>query len=239
MKNTYFISDAHIGTPEKELEALKEQKLLSFLEHVGENGQRLFIVGDLFDFWFEYKTVIPRGYTSILYSLWRLKNIGVELHYLAGNHDFWMQDYLPKELGIRLHFDELDYTINGKRFYILHGDGLARNDRGYRMMKRIFRNRTNIFLYSLLHPNVGIPLAKWVSSLSRQHNRKVLPQSDDEYIKLAQQKFDEGYDYTIFGHLHSPRYEQFSGKIYINLGDWIRHFSYAVYDGNEIKLLNW
>jgi UDP-2,3-diacylglucosamine hydrolase len=239
MASTFFLSDAHLGSSPPIMERHKEEKLLSFFDHVSQNGERFFIVGDLFDFWFEYRSVVPKGYTRILCGLSRLNDLGMEMHYIAGNHDFWMGNYLTHEFGIKMHFDELDYTIQQKRFYILHGDGLAKDDTGYRLLKKIFRNRLNIFLYSLLHPDVGVPLARWVSSLSRRYTRQDLPPADDDYIKRALQKFEEGFDYTIFGHLHSPKYQQFGQKVYVNLGDWIENFSYAEFDGRNLKLLKW
>jgi UDP-2,3-diacylglucosamine hydrolase len=239
MASTFFFSDAHLGASPLKTERIKEQKLLSFFEHVAQNGERLFIVGDLFDFWFEYRSVIPKGYSRVLCGLGRLSDLGTEMHYIAGNHDFWMRSYLPSEFGIQMHFDEVEYTIAGKRFYLNHGDGLARDDWSYRLLKRIFRNRINIFLYSLLHPDLGIPLARWVSSLSRRHTRQDKPPADQDYINKALVKFEQGFDCAVFGHLHSPRFQEFGQKIYINLGDWIENFSYAEFDGKEIRLLEW
>ncbi|RQW08439.1 MAG: UDP-2,3-diacylglucosamine diphosphatase [Calditrichaeota bacterium] len=239
MAETFFISDAHLGASSVKKERLKEEKLLSFFEYVAENGERLFIVGDLFDFWFEYRTVVPKGYTRVLCALSRLNELGIELHYIAGNHDFWMKDYLASQYGFEMHFDEVDITIQNRRFYLFHGDGLARYDTGYRILKRIFRNRFNIFLYSLLHPDLGVPLARWISSLSRKHTRQEKVPSDKDYINKSLQKFEEGFDYAIFGHLHSPRYQEFGQKVYINLGDWIDNFNYAVFNGSDIRLLQW
>ena len=239
MASTFFISDVHLGSDSIKKERKKEKKLLRFFDYVIQKGDRLFIVGDLFDFWFEYRSVVPRGFTRILCGLNRLSEMGIELHYVAGNHDFWMRDYLEKEFKFTIHFDEVDWKYNGKRFYIFHGDGLAKDDTGYRILKRIFRNRVNIFLYSLLHPDLGVPLAKWVSSLSRRHTRSEAPPSDEDYLTRAQEKFEEGYDYTIFGHLHSPRYQKFGQKTYINLGDWIDNFSYAEYDERDLRLHSW
>jgi UDP-2,3-diacylglucosamine hydrolase len=220
-------------------ESERLKKLFSFLEYVAENGESLYIVGDLFDFWFEYKTVIPRGYMEILCHLNQLRQAGLELHYIAGNHDFWMRSFLSQEMKIAIHFDELTRIIHRKKFYIHHGDGLAEFDKGYRLLKRIFRNKMNIFLYSLIHPDLGIPLAKWISSLSRKHTEPQGEPDDSDYLKLAHQKFGEGFDYVIFGHLHSPRIKEFDGKVYLNLGDWIQHFSYAEFDGRSIKLCHW
>lgn len=239
MAKSYFFSDAHFGTNQSGSEKRKVDKLLSFFDQVGMDGERLFIVGDLFDFWFEYRTVIPRGYSQILSALVHLKKLGIEIQYIAGNHDFWMRDYFPRELGIPVHFDALEYTINGKRFYIRHGDGISRKDVGYRILKRIFRNRFNIFLYSLLHPDLGIPLAKWVSSRSRHHTGQKGMPDDSDYVELAKSKFGQGFDYVCFGHLHTPIFKEFGDRVYMNLGDWISHFTYAVFDGESLQLLVW
>ncbi|MEJ2633664.1 MAG: UDP-2,3-diacylglucosamine diphosphatase [Calditrichia bacterium] len=239
MGSSFFISDVHLGTQHSRAERLKEKRLISFLDHVAQYGDRLFIVGDLFDFWFEYRSVIPRGYTKILCALSQLNELGKELHYIAGNHDFWMRDFLQTEFNIQMHFNDFEYTLGNERLYIFHGDGLAKNDWGYRLLKRIFRNKINIFLYSLIHPDIGIPLAKWVSSLSREHTQGDNPPNDKDYLERAIQKFEEGYDYVIFGHLHYPKVQHYGQKIYINLGDWIDHFTYAEHDGESLNLLTW
>jgi len=220
-------------------EKWKERKLLSFLDYVAAAGEKLFIVGDLFDFWFEYRSVIPRGYTRVLCALSQLAELDKELHYIAGNHDFWMRDFLAKELRFQIHMEPLAIDIRGKRFFIHHGDGISRKDRGYRILKRVFRNRINIFLYSLLHPDLGIPLAKWVSSLSRQYTEHKGVPDDTDYLQLAVQKFQEGFDFVVMGHLHMPNYQVIGEKVYVNLGDWIDHFTYAVFDGVEMRLLQW
>jgi UDP-2,3-diacylglucosamine hydrolase len=238
MGKTFFFSDVHLGTNDKAAEKIKEQKLLSFLEYVEKAGERLYIMGDLFDFWFEYRTVIPRGYMRVLSALARLQEKGIELHYVAGNHDFWVRDFLTVEMGIQMHFDPIEQEIEGSRFFLHHGDGVAKFDKGYRLMKRVFRYPPNIFLYSLLHPDIGIPLAKWVANLSRNH-QKHREIDDSDYRELAAQKFAEGCKYVIFGHLHHPIRDEFSGGVYLNLGDWMRHFTYAVFDGKSLQLCHW
>jgi UDP-2,3-diacylglucosamine hydrolase len=240
MAKSFFFSDAHLGTRKSKSERERQNKVLEFLDHVASEGKELFIVGDLFDFWFEYRSVIPRGYSHILTALIRLRTIGIEIHYIAGNHDFWMRDFLTTELDIPIHFDFLDYFLNGKRFFIQHGDGISKKDVGYRMLKKIFRNKFNIFLYSLLHPDIGIPLAKAISSISRQHSgHKENPPEDSDYLDTATKRFSEGYDCVILGHLHQPYIKKMGGKTYVNLGDWITHFTYAVFDGEELQLLKW
>ena len=239
MANTYFISDIHLGAGNKKSEKIKERALLNFLDHVGQYGDQLVIVGDLFDFWFEYRSVIPRGYTRAICGLARLRELGKEIHYVAGNHDFWMRNFLNKELGFKIHYDDFELEMNDKRFYIMHGDGVAKHDKGYRFLKRVFRNKINIFLYSLLHPDLGIPLAQWVSGISRNHTSFSGPPEDHDYVELAMQKFELGFDYFLFGHLHSPKIQMFGQKVYINLGDWINNFTYAIYDGEDLALKTW
>lgn len=238
MGKTFFFSDVHLGTSDAAAEAHKQRQLLAFLKHVSENGERLFIMGDLFDFWFEYRTVIPRGYMAVLGALSQLKENGIDLHYVAGNHDFWVRDFLTDEMGFNMHFDPIEYEIAGKRFFLHHGDGVAKFDKGYRLMKRVFRYPPNIFLYSLLHPDIGIPLAKWVANLSRNH-QKDREVDDRDYRELALEKFREGCDYAIFGHLHQPILAELDGGVYMNLGDWMRHFTYAVFDEQSLKLHYW
>ena len=213
MSKTYFISDAHLGAGKPNSEKFKEEKLLTFLDYVAENGNQLFIVGDLFDFWFEYNTVIPKGYTKVLCALSRLSDLGKDIYYIAGNHDFWMNDYLKNEFGVKLYFDDLDIRISNKRFYVYHGDGIAKDDKGYRIIKRIFRNKLNILLYRLIHPDLGIPIAKWASTLSRKHRKLNIESVVGDYIGRALEKFKEGFDYTIFGHLHLPKYQKFGQKV--------------------------
>ena len=143
-----------MGTKDAYAEAQKQQMLLSFLDHVAAEGEQLYILGDLFDFWFEYRTVIPRGFMPVLSALARLDERHLDLHYVAGNHDFWVRDFLTEEMGFRMHFDPVETMIEGRRFFLHHGDGVAKNDKGYRIMKRVFRYPPNIFLYSLLHPDL-------------------------------------------------------------------------------------
>jgi UDP-2,3-diacylglucosamine hydrolase len=168
-----------------------------------------------------------------------LANQGKEIHYITGNHDFWMRDYLSSEFKIKIHLDKFTLSIGGKNFYIFHGDGLTKKDWGYRFLKKIFRNKYNILLYSLVHPDIGIPFAKWISNLSRQHTSQNSPPDDKDYLNKAFHLFENGYDYVICGHLHFPTFKKFEQKIYINLGDWINHFTYAEYKNNKLELKKW
>jgi len=157
MKNIFFFSDVHLGLQDRQQEKEKEQRLLSFLAHVEEHAEQLFIMGDLFDYWFEYKYVVPRGYHHVISKLGMLVEHGVKVHYLAGNHDFWLRDFFPNDLGIPVYREPFAIDLRGKKFFLHHGDGLATRDTGYRILKKILRNRVNIFLYSLFHPDWTAP----------------------------------------------------------------------------------
>jgi len=235
MHTIYFVSDAHFGVDIK-AEEQRRRRFYDFLEHVRATGQALYIVGDLFDFWFEYRTVIPKHAYPILRRLSDLVASEVELHYFAGNHDLWLGDFIRDQVGAQVHRDALAVELQGLKLYVVHGDGLAKSDRGYRLIKRVFRNRLNIFLFGWLHPDVGIPLARALSVKSRQkgENRREL-----EYIDFARTKFDEGYDAVIMGHTHLPRLEEIGGHFYVNLGDWMEHFTYGVLEEGSLRLQSW
>jgi UDP-2,3-diacylglucosamine hydrolase len=238
MRKTYFFSDAHLGLGSKEDDRTKERALLNFLDHVARDGEQLFIVGDLFDYWFEYKTVVPKGYFRLFTKLADLTEQGVAISYIAGNHDFWLRGYFHDELGIELFRDPLERTIHGKRFYIHHGDGLLKNDIGYRILKRILRSTINIFLFSLLHPDWAGSLARWSSRRSRRHTGKRHFENDG-MISFAEKKLSEGFDVVVMGHHHSPLLRNTKEGIYVNLGDWITEYTYAVYNGRTVQLKRW
>ena len=167
MAKAYFISDAHFGLGAKEFEKEKERRVCDFLDYIMRDANHLFIVGDLFDAWFEYRTVIPKGYHRLLTKLEDVVRKNITVHYLAGNHDFWMKNYFRDELGIKTYYDAFNISIDGKNIFIHHGDGLATNDVGYRFLKKILRNPFNIWLYTWLHPDIGLTLARSSSKKSR------------------------------------------------------------------------
>ncbi len=232
-----FISDVHLGMGTPEEEKQKEIKLVTFLYEKLNSGDRLFIVGDLFDFWFEYKNVIPKGHMRILSCLSELVDNGVRIDYFAGNHDFWVGEFFRKELGLVFHADPVTEKIDDKTFYIIHGDGLRKNDVGYRVLKKVFRNRLNIFLYRWLHPDIGVPFARWCSGTSRKHTFKENYGTDEDYIKFAEAKVNDGVDYVVMGHTHCPLIHEFkNNKKLINPGDWISNYSYIIYKENQFTL---
>jgi UDP-2,3-diacylglucosamine hydrolase len=235
-----FISDIHLGESFPEREKIKKQKLHSFLEMASEKADQLFVVGDLFDFWFEYKHAVPKGHLNIILKLAQLKQEGIELSYITGNHDFWLGDFLSDEVGFNIYRDQVDIELEGKRVHIIHGDGLAKNDRAYRIMKKIFRNRFNIFLYRLLPPDIGIPFAKFISGKSRGHTQKRPKESFlHEYRKYARLKLEDGFDAVIMAHTHVPEEISFEKGIYLNTGDWVENFTYVEYSEGRFELKKW
>lgn len=238
----YFLSDFHLGSPNYEASRTREAKLVRFLEQARQDAHTIFIVGDMFDFWFEYKYVVPKGYVRLLGKLAELTDSGIQIHFFVGNHDMWMSDYFTKELGIPVYFHPKTFEVNGKHFYIAHGDGLGPGDRGYKLLKRIFRNPVCQFLFGVLPPAIGIGLANYFSNKSRQAGGEKdchYLGEDKEWLIIHSKEVlkNEHYDYFVYGHRHAPALAKFSGKYYyVNLGDWIKNFTYAVFDGSHITL---
>lgn len=239
MSKMFFISDVHFGLESRERERAKEERVLSFLDKVMDEASQLCIVGDLFDAWIEYRTVIPKGYHRILTKLEDLTRRGIVVHYLVGNHDFWIRDYFKQELGMITYHEPIAITVDGKRFFIHHGDGLATNDTGYRILKKVLRNPFNIWLFSWLHPDIGISLARSSSKSSRNYTSTKDYGEEDGMAALAAQKIAEGFDYVIMGHRHKPACKQIGKGTYINLGDWISYNTYAEFDGERLSLVTW
>ncbi|MBI4428508.1 MAG: UDP-2,3-diacylglucosamine diphosphatase [Ignavibacteriales bacterium] len=237
-RKTYFFSDAHLGLGSKEEERKKERRVIDFLSLVQKDADQLFIVGDLFDFWFEYKSVVPKGYFRLFTKLADLTENDVQVSFLAGNHDFWLKGYFQDELGIRVFLEPIEQTIKGRRFLIHHGDGLLQNDTGYRILKSVLRNKLNMFLFSLIHPDVAGAVARWSSRKSRQHTSK-RPLEENDMILYAEEKIQQGFDYVIMGHNHVPQFRKLGSGVYVNLGDWITENTYAVFDGKKLELKTW
>ncbi len=235
----YFFSDVHLGLSSREEEQKKEARLLSFLDTVLIDATHLFIVGDLFDAWFEYKTVIPKGFHRTLTKLEDIVRKNITVHYLAGNHDYWMGNFFSEYLGMKIYHDPFEITLDGKRIYLHHGDGLAIHDTGYRILKRILRNPINIKLYTMLHPDIGLSIAKSSSKKSRHYtSTKDYVESDGMYI-FAKKMIEQGYDAVIMGHRHHPTFQTIGKGKYINLGDWVTHFTYAELTNGEFEFKRW
>lgn len=239
MGAAYFISDVHLGLSDPDTEAAKQRRLLSFLDGISRDASHLFILGDLFDAWIEYRTVIPKGFHRVLAKLHDLADGGVEIHFLAGNHDFWIRDYFASAMGIKTHREAFGMELNGRRIYLHHGDGLDPRDRGYAFLKKLLRNRFAIWLYSWLHPDIGVPLARSSSRTSRDYTTTRDYGVDDGMRRAAAGFLVDGYDAVLMGHRHVPCREELPGGLYVNLGDWITHNTYAVLAGGELSLKRW
>jgi UDP-2,3-diacylglucosamine hydrolase len=235
----FFISDVHLGLGDRQAEREKEDRLLSFLYGVLPRTEELCILGDLFDFWFEYGTVIPKGFHRTLTAIQAFTDRGIPVHYMAGNHDFWMRDFFTTELGVRLYMDPCELTLGGKRVYLHHGDGLATRDLGYRLIKPILRNPLAIRMYRWLHPDIGIRIARGSSRTSRTYTSNKDFGEEEGLLDFATQKISGGSDIVVMGHRHRPHIEQIGAGTYVNLGDWISYHTYAVLQNGTITLETW
>lgn len=232
----YFFSDVHLGAADKKGEENKITKLNLLFEKMQKDGDRIFILGDLFDFWFEYKHAIPKEHLRIIFRLAALVDEGKEVHYISGNHDFWLGEFLSREAGIIIHRDFYELTEQNKGIFLIHGDGLSPSDWGYRLLKKILRNRVNIWLYRKIPPDWGIPLAKYVSNSSRGYTAGREPKFIKDYEIFAAAKIKEGYDIVAIGHLHLPVLKGIDAGFYLNTGDFIEHFSYGKLDSGLLTL---
>jgi UDP-2,3-diacylglucosamine hydrolase len=238
-KTYLFISDIHLGLQDKITEREKERLLVKFLVFAQENCSELFIAGDLFDYWFEYKRVYQKGFFRTLTALQDLTNSGVKVHYFIGNHDFLHRDFFTAEIGVELHEDGIEKTLNGKRFFIAHGDGLVKNDMGYNILKSILRNKLLQRLYSLIHPDIGVSLASRTSKSSRDYTSKKDYGEIDGLFEAAKMKIDLGFDYVLFGHLHKRIFEKYKEGYYVNLGSWLSAPCYGIFSDNKFEIVDW
>lgn len=241
-KKIYFLSDFHLGVPDQQTSLSREKRIVAFLDAIKEDACMVFVLGDLFDFWFEYRKVVPKGYVRILGKLAELTDKGIAVHFFVGNHDMWMSGYFESELNIPVYFQERAYEFNGKKFIIGHGDGLGPGDQGYKLLKTVFRNPFCQFLFGLIPPAVGISIAEYFSRKSRiatgNTEDHFLGEDKEwliQYCKSVLAKYQ--VDFFIFGHRHLPiDVELNTTSRYINLGDWVKYDSYAVFDGDQVVL---
>lgn len=242
MKKIYFASDFHLGVPTPEASLQREKKLVRWLDAIQADAEEIFLVGDIFDFWFEYKTAVPRGYTRLLGKLSELHDKGIVVHVFTGNHDMWIFDYLPSECGVTIHREPVHRVWNGKRFFIGHGDGLGPGDHGYKFIKKVFANPVCQWLFARLHPNFGIGLANYFSRRSRKitgdHDKTFLGEENEWLVLFAKDILKrEHFDYFIFGHRHlRMRIELNEKSVYYNLGEWISESPYGCFDGKEFTM---
>lgn len=242
-RKIYFASDFHLGTPTPKASRVREHKILRWLEHIKEDAAALYLVGDVFDFWFEYQTVVPKGAVRLLGKLAEWSDRGVDIHIFVGNHDLWMRDYLPQELGITVHHHPIVTELMGKRFFIGHGDGLGPADYGYKRLRKIFTNPFCQWLFRWLHPDWGMRLAQHSSHASRDAQsapERFLGPKREWLLQYATRKLQQlpDTDYFIFGHRHLPLdIELHNGHSrYVNLGEWLQACTYAEFDGEQLHL---
>jgi len=238
----YFISDFHLGVPDFESSLMREKKIVRFLDMIKTDATELYLLGDVFDFWFEYKHAVPRGFVRLLGKLAELSDSGIKIHYFTGNHDMWVSDYLPKELGCHLYREPISTTYDGKKFYIGHGDGLGPGDHGYKFIKKVFSSKISQWLFARFHPNFGTWLANYFSRKSRVAtgtSDEIYHGDDKEFLVVFCKDYltKTHVDYFVFGHRHLVIDKMIGDNSrYINLGDWIKDFRYGVFDGNNFEL---
>ena len=241
-KKIYFSSDNHLGAPTMEASRTREKKFLRWLEEIKHDAHAIFLLGDLFDFWFEYRTVVPKGFVITLGKLAELRDNGIEIYFFVGNHDLWMNGYFEEELGIPVFHEPQVFTINDTRFFLGHGDGLGPGDKGYKRMKKIFRSRFFQWLFKWGHPDIGMKIAQYFSVknklISGNDDHIFLGEENEWLASYAKRKLEtEHYDYFVFGHRHLPmQIKVGAASTYFNLGDWITHYTYGVYDGETFEL---
>ena len=241
-KKIYFASDQHFGAPTVELSKVREMKFVNWLDSIKKDAQILFLLGDLFDFWFEYKRAVPKGFVRVLGKLAEMRDLGIEIHFFVGNHDLWMDDYFEKELNIPVYHKPKEFSFGNKLFLIGHGDGLGPGDIGYKRMKKLFTHPFSKWLYRWLHPDIGIRLAHYLSVKNKliSGDEDVVYLGDDQewLVQYCKKKLmEKHYDFFMFGHRHLPLEIQISENAkYINTGDWISHFTYAVFENQELVL---
>jgi UDP-2,3-diacylglucosamine hydrolase len=233
-----FISDAHIGFSPDE-DRVRTARLLSFLQYAKDNAAELFILGDLFDFWFEYRYAIPKTGFAILAKLMELSSSGMRLTYVGGNHDFWIGEFLKRELGAEVTSGTREISLQGRRILVAHGDGFTRTDAGYRFLKIVLRNRAAIFAYRLIHPDIGFRIAKLSSTLSRKHTEGKRPTDAELIHEICEPRFNRGIDSIVLGHIHRPIHLTWRGKEVLVLGDWMKNFSFARLKAGEFTLEKW
>lgn len=244
-KKIYFASDFHLGVPVGKSSFEREKRIIDWLDHIRQDAFEIYLVGDIFDFWFEYKHAIPKGFVRIQGKIAELVDSGIPVYFFTGNHDMWMFDYFEKELGVKIYREPIHRTYNGKKLLIGHGDGLGPGDRGYKFIKKVFAAKWSQWMFARLHPNFGIALANYFSRKSRiatgDSDSKFLGEDNEWLVQYCKEQ--EGInpqDYYIFGHRHLPMTIRINERaVYINLGEWIHYNTYAVFDGVEVKLLEW
>lgn len=245
-KHIYFASDFHLGVPDHKSSLDREKRLVSWLNQISGDAAEVFLMGDIFDFWFEYKTVVPKGFARLLGAIAQLTDAGIPVHVFRGNHDVWAFDYLEKELGVKLYRQPVIRTFGGKVFFLAHGDGLGPGDTGYKLLKKVFESKVNQFLFRWLHPDIGTRMGLFFSRKSRIANI-AREQKNDFKVDIEKEMLflyskrkvaqNPAIDYLIFGHRHIPLQVKVNEKATLTiLGDWVTNFTYAVFDGESLEI---
>jgi len=241
-EKVYFSSDNHLGAPNHKESLIREKRFVDWLDMIKSDAKVIFLLGDLFDFWFEYKKVVPKGFVRVLGKLAELADSGIKIYFFVGNHDLWMNGYFQKELNIPVFHKPQNFIISGKKMLIGHGDGLGPEDKGYKRMKKAFTSSLCKFLFKWIHPDLGVSLAQYLSAknklISGVEDLQYKGEDDEWLVQYSKKKIkQENYDYFIFGHRHMPLKVNIENKAtYFNLGDWISYYSYAEFDGMSIEL---
>lgn len=242
-KKIFFLSDFHLGAPSAAESLQREKKIVQFLDSILQQTAQLFIVGDMFDFWFEYKTVVPKGYVRLFGKLAEFSDAGIPIHFFVGNHDMWVRDYFEKELGFKIYFEPTTFTFNNKKFHVGHGDGQGPGDNKYKCLKKIFRSPLCQWAFGVIPPSIGMGIANYFSHKSRnaasKKGEEVFLGEENEWLIIYCKEVlkQTAVDYFIFGHRHLPiDFALPKNAQYLNLGEWINYNSYAVFDGNNTTL---
>jgi UDP-2,3-diacylglucosamine hydrolase len=241
-KKVFFASDFHLGVPDKQSSLLREKKIVKWLDEIHHEAQAIFLVGDIFDFWFEYKQAIPKGFIRLQGKLAEITDGNIPVIFFSGNHDMWMFDYFTQELNIPIFRKPQQFIIGQNKFLVGHGDGLGPNDHVYKIIKKVFAHKLAQWLFARIHPNTGISIASYWSRKSRLSNtskeeNKFL--GDNEWLLVYCKEVEERqhHDFYVFGHRHLPLHLPIgSNSFYINLGEWVNYCTYACYDGKQIQL---
>lgn len=241
-KKIYFASDNHLGAPTAEASRPREKKFVAWLDTIKHDAAAIFLLGDLFDFWFEYKTVVPKGFTRTLGKLAEISDSGIPIYYFVGNHDLWMHGYFEEELNIPVYHKPQEFTFNDKIFFIGHGDGLGPGDKGYKRMKKVFISPFFKWIFKWGHPDIGMRIAQYLSVknklISGEDDATFLGEDNEWLVQYSKKKLESKHrDYFVFGHRHLPLEIPLNNTSkYINLGDWITYYTYGVFDGEEFLL---
>ncbi|GLB48725.1 UDP-2,3-diacylglucosamine diphosphatase [Neptunitalea lumnitzerae] len=241
-KKVYFASDNHLGAPNKADSLQREHTFVKWLDEIKEDAAAIFLLGDLFDFWFEYKTVVPKGFVRVLGKLAEISDSGIPIHFFVGNHDLWMNGYFEEELNIPVYHKPKVFEFNNTSFFIGHGDGLGPGDKGYKRMKKVFTNPFSKWLFRWLHPDIGVRMAQYLSVknklISGDDDVVFLGEDNEWLVQYCKRKLETNhYDYFVFGHRHLPmEIDLKKNSKYLNLGDWIGYYTYAVFDGTTLEL---